>query len=114
MPSSASSPATAPTTWACNLIADGLDRLERVLDRLVSIHLHDNDGEGDQHKLLFSGTVDWPRLASLLARSPYAKPVSMECSMARYEDWEETAFLARARETGESFAAMVSQAGRPA
>ena len=93
-----------------NLIADGLDRLERVLDRLISIHLHDNDGEGDQHKLLFSGTVDWPRLAGLLARSPYAKPVSMETTMARYEDWEETAFLARARDTGETFARMVRDA----
>ena len=93
-----------------NLIADGLCRLERVLDRLVSIHLHDNDGEGDQHKLLFSGTVAWPRLAALLARSPYAKPISMECTMARYEDWDETAFLARARETGLAFAQMARQA----
>jgi len=93
-----------------NLIPDGLDRLGRVLDRLISIHLHDNDGDGDQHKLLFSGTVDWPRLAGLIARSPYAKPVSMESTMAKYEDLDETTFLSRAHEAGTTFAKMVRDA----
>ena len=90
-----------------NCSGDGLDRLERVLDRLIAIHLHDNDGEGDQHKLLFSGTLDWPRLAALLARSPYAKPISMENTMAKYEGADEAEWLAQAFERGTRFAAMV-------
>jgi len=67
-----------------NLAANGLDRLDRVKDRLLSVHLHDNDGTGDQHKLPFEGTVDWPRLARLIAASPYRKPISLESNMGSY------------------------------
>jgi len=41
------------------VVGGGLDFLARVKDRLISLHLHDNDGSGDQHKLLFSANVDW-------------------------------------------------------
>ena len=46
-----------------NLIADGLSQLEALRGRLISVHLHDNDGSADQHNLLFTGTVDWEKLA---------------------------------------------------
>jgi sugar phosphate isomerase/epimerase len=67
-----------------NVAGNGLDRLERVRDRLLSVHLHDNDGTGDQHKLVGDGTVDWPRLARLIAASPYRKPLSFESNMGSY------------------------------
>jgi hypothetical protein len=35
----------------------------------------------DLHRLPFSGTVDWRRLARIAAQSAYAKPVSLEVSM---------------------------------
>jgi len=91
-----------------NLFAEGLSRLDAIRDRLISVHLHDNDGLGDQHRLLFTGTVDWPRLARILARSSYDKPVSMELSM-RNEPYEnETEFLTRGFETGAQFAEMIA------
>lgn len=76
-----------------NLLSDGLDRLEAVADRLISLHLHDNDGTGDQHRLPFMGNVDWARLMGIIARSPYSKWVSLEVSQPRsgYED--EAAFV---------------------
>jgi len=76
-----------------NLLPDGLDRLEAAADRLISLHLHDNDGTGDQHRLPFMGNVDWARLTGIIARSPYSKWVSLEVSQPRsgYED--EAAFL---------------------
>ena len=93
-----------------NLFPGGLDRLDRIKDRLISVHLHDNDGAGDQHRLLFTGTVDWNRLAGIIARSPYGKCVSMEVSM-RNEPYEnEGAFLRQAFETGEQLAGMVASA----
>jgi len=50
-----------------NLSGIGLDQLEILKDRLISVHLHDNDGTGDHHNLLYSGTVDWARLAKIMA-----------------------------------------------
>jgi sugar phosphate isomerase/epimerase len=93
-----------------NVAGNGLDRLDRVKDRLLSLHLHDNDGTGDQHKLPFDGTVDWSRLASLIARSPYAKPVSMESNMGNYpKGTDEIDHLRSAYEAGTTFAAMVAR-----
>jgi len=93
-----------------NVAGDGLGRLERLADRLISLHLHDNDASADQHKLLFDGTVDWPRLARIIAASPYRKPVSMESNLRSYpEDTDEADFLARAFRTGTAFAGMVAR-----
>lgn len=79
-----------------NLSGDGLDQLATHAGRLLAVHLHDNDGSGDQHILPFMGTVDWGRLVGLIAGSSYAKWVNLEVSQARsgYED--EEAFLREA------------------
>jgi len=87
----------------------GLDHLDALKDRLISIHLHDNDGVGDQHKLLFTGTVDWPRLAAIIAKSSYKKCVSMEVTMRNMGISDEQAFLAEAFKTGTVFSEMVSK-----
>lgn len=44
--------------------------LEKLLPRVVTCHLHDNDGENDQHRMPGAGTVDWTRTMALLARAP--------------------------------------------
>ena len=56
----------------------GLDRLEEHRDRLIAVHLHDNDGRADRHDLPFTGTLDWRRLAGIVAASAYEKCVSLE------------------------------------
>jgi sugar phosphate isomerase/epimerase len=91
-----------------NTSPDGLDNLESLKDRLISVHLHDNDGTGDQHKLMFMGTVDWERLARIMAESAYEKCVSMEVSMRRSGIEDETIFLAKAFETGTRFSGMIA------
>ena len=61
--------------------ATGLDCLEQRIDRLLALHLHDNDGCGDQHQPPFYGTLDWPRLVAAIRRSPsYRGPLSFELS----------------------------------
>jgi len=87
----------------------GLDHLESLKDRLISVHLHDNDGSGDQHKLMFSGTVDWQRLARIMAESAYKKCVSMEVSMRNAGIGDEGVFLAEAFRTGERFSRMIAE-----
>ena len=61
-----------------NLAPGSLDRLEKLKGRLISVHLHDNGGDKDSHKLPFMGTVDWDRLAKIIAASSYRKCVSTE------------------------------------
>jgi len=85
----------------------GLGGLEQLRDRLICIHLHDNDGASDSHMPLFSGTVDWARLARILAASSYTGPVSLETVMAESGCHDEAAFLAHAFDTGTRFAEMI-------
>jgi len=92
-----------------NLRADGLARLEALTDRLISIHLHDNDGGSDQHRLPFTGTVDWPKLARILAASAYRKWVNLEAAMAQSPIGDEGVFLRRAFEAGTRLAEMIKQ-----
>lgn len=88
--------------------ATGLADLEKVKDRLIALHLHDNDGTADQHKLLFMGTVDWSRLARIIAASGYAKPaITMEVGMKNSGIPDEREFLLQAAKVGEKFAKMV-------
>lgn len=96
-----------------NTAGDGLDHLERLKDRLISVHLHDNDGTADQHKPLFTGTVDWPRLARILAASAYRRPMSQELQIGLSGYDEAGAFLARACRDGVALTEMV-EAHRPA
>jgi sugar phosphate isomerase/epimerase len=89
---------------------DGPGWAMKHADRLLAIHLHDNDGSGDQHRIPFTGTVDWPRVVEAIAASPYGKWISMECGMVNepYEDKAE--FLLRARKAGEKLTAMLEEA----
>lgn len=90
-----------------NLIPDGIERLNAVRDRLISVHLHDNDGTADQHLLPFTGTVDWRRLAAVMADSVYRKCVSMESAIGRTGIDDEQQFLRQAYERGMRFAQMI-------
>ncbi len=60
----------------------GLDHMEPLKNRLQALHLHDNDGSGDQHQPPFFGTVDWERVVKLIAESSYkGRPLSFELAM---------------------------------
>lgn len=92
-----------------NMRPDGLNRLDRLKDRLISVHLHDNDGTADQHNLPFwdGGTVDWRRLASILAKSGYLKWVNMESTMKNSGMTDEPAWLAKGVEAGTRLSTMI-------
>ncbi len=92
-----------------NMGGEGLAHLEAVKHRLLSVHLHDNDGSGDQHLLPFDGSVDWERLTDLLASSSYEKCLSLEISMRGYEGEEESAVLRRAWERGRRLTEMAAE-----
>jgi sugar phosphate isomerase/epimerase len=87
----------------------GFELLDSHKDRLLSIHLNDNDGVKSLHDLLFSGTIDWSRMATVIAESSYSKCASMEVMMNHSNIKSEKAFLKKAFETGTVFAKMLSQ-----
>lgn len=39
-----------------------------VKEKLECLHLHDNDGKNDQHRLPFQGNIDWKKLMPLLLK----------------------------------------------
>ena len=89
---------------------DGLAHAERLADRLVVTHLHDNDGTGDQHRPPYEATLDWDRLAGIVARSPYRKPLNLEVGMRSSPSEDEDAFLRRCLAIAAKLEAMVAAA----
>jgi len=88
----------------------GLDRLEAGLkDRIISIHIHDNDGEKDLHQIIGHGTVDRPRLARVIADSSYEKWLNQECTMDNTDIEDEAEYLAEAYRQGAALAEMIAQ-----
>jgi sugar phosphate isomerase/epimerase len=97
-----------------NVDGVGLAELDRARDRLLSVHLHDNSGTADEHRLPFSGTVDWARLAAILSASAYRKCISIESNMSHEPTLGQEEFLAGAFAAGGRLAAMVAERSCPA
>lgn len=55
-----------------------LDLLEKYGDKLMALHLHDNDGTGDQHLLPLEGSVPWARIMAHLTRLQYPGDLTLE------------------------------------
>lgn len=72
--------------------------LELYGRRLVTLHLHDNDGVRDKHQLPFDGEIDWKTIAEQLRSTGYDGGVSLEVqAFGWYEQhMDADAFLARA------------------
>ncbi len=47
-------------------------------DRLAVLHIHDNDGRGDQHIAPFTGYIDWPAFMAALREIGYRGVLSLE------------------------------------
>ncbi|MCX7005576.1 MAG: sugar phosphate isomerase/epimerase [bacterium] len=90
-----------------NVDGVGLAQLAAMKERLISIHLHDNDGTADQHRLPFTGTVDWGRLMTIVRTSAYEKCISMESAMRHEGIANEEEYLATAFAAGRRLSAML-------
>ena len=106
-----------------NLLGNRMNEMEQRKSRIVATHLHDNDGEHDLHKPLFTGTMDCEALAKLIATSSYKDRVPcFELSMKNTPYWDETkealeqtpenrkAFLKDSYESCVKFAKMIEAA----
>lgn len=50
-----------------NVFDKDFDYLDKFLDKLIAVHLHDNNAKLDQHTLNQFGTIDWNYIAKKLA-----------------------------------------------
>ena len=60
--------------------------LNRIGDRLICTHVHDNDGASDQHLLPFDAALDFDLLARELAECGYEGDLTLEINYAKYAD----------------------------
>jgi sugar phosphate isomerase/epimerase len=87
---------------------DGLARSRDLIQRLIVVHLHDNDGTGDQHLIPFDGTMPWETVADLIVSSPYVKPLTLEVTMRPTTYPDEDAFLRQSAAAAAKLEAMLA------
>jgi sugar phosphate isomerase/epimerase len=76
-----------------NYFTPGIDVLAQYGDKLAALHLHDNDGSGDQHLLPFDGTIDWEHTMAQLKGLGYTGPLALEVFAPNKDDNRLTAPL---------------------
>lgn len=65
-----------------NAFSHGENYLASYADRLLAMHLHDNDGIHDLHSMPFAGTVDWIHAVQMLSTAPlFSRAITLECGI---------------------------------
>ena len=68
-----------------NAFSHGENYLLSYADRLLAMHIHDNDGIHDLHGIPFTGTVDWNAAVRELSRAPlFSRMLTLECGIGKY------------------------------
>lgn len=60
-----------------NFLTPNEDLLSQYSSRLMALHLHDNDGDDDQHILPFDGTIGWPATMKKITEIGYSGSVAL-------------------------------------
>lgn len=68
-------------------LEDGLTKsFERLKGRIITTHLHDNDGGSDQHLVPEEGRIAWKKFIAELYNSGYMGPLVFECDYRNSEE----------------------------
>ncbi len=78
--------------------------LERFGDRLLTFHLHDNNG-ADIHVLPYEGTIPWDRFGTALQGLPYRGNLLLEVDIRHSQFQNPAEFLAQAKARAEALLA---------
>jgi sugar phosphate isomerase/epimerase len=65
-------------TGHANLWCNETDWLSLYSDRLAAVHLHDNNGNEDEHSFPLSGTINWTATMQKLNKSTYDGCITLE------------------------------------
>lgn len=74
------------------------DLLSMYGSRLMALHLHDDGGSYDQHRLPFDGTIDWSAAMKKIAVTGYSGATAIEAMNWDYKDLSAEEFLNEAFE----------------
>ncbi|MDD4494280.1 MAG: sugar phosphate isomerase/epimerase [Eubacteriales bacterium] len=90
-----------------NVFTPETELLKLYGDKLLALHLHDNNSTDDWHSLPFSGVLDWNAVASKLKSISYNGSIALEIGNTRFEHIKEPqAFLRMAVESATRIADM--------
>ncbi len=53
---------------------------DKFKDKIIAVHMHDNDKTDDLHMLPFDGTTDWNMIVENLNKAGYQGPITLESS----------------------------------
>jgi L-ribulose-5-phosphate 3-epimerase len=73
----------------CNVFTPEIDFLSLYGDKLIALHLHDNNGTEDWHSLPFSGSINWGDIANKLKAISYNGAIALEVENKKFEHIEE-------------------------
>ena len=93
-----------------NICRVGHEWLARWPERLMALHLHDNDGSEDQHLLPFDGNIGWPALMQAIAATGYPGAVALEVLHMGHEALLSEEFLALAYERAKRLEGFMKEA----
>ena len=68
-----------------NVFLPDIDLLGLYGNRLMALHLHDNNGKDDWHALPFSGNIDWDKIKLKLKAVKYNGAISLEVGNKTFE-----------------------------
>ena len=74
----------------------GFEMLEQFGHRLLTVHLHDNDGTKDAHVLPWEGTTDWERFRDLFHGLDYRGNLLLETDIGNSRFKDPAVFLSQA------------------
>ena len=74
-----------------NLLIPEVDLLTLYGDKLMVLHLNDNDGKDDLHTLPFSGNIDWSDIKAKLKVIDYKGSIALEVGNKTFEHITEPA-----------------------
>ena len=94
-------------TGHANIWSRGTDWLSMYADRLAAIHLHDNNGNEDEHTFPLTGTIDWTAVMEKINISPYDGCLALETEYKGKENIEQLeSFLKTSYQSGLDLASL--------
>lgn len=76
-----------PVCWWENGVIPEDGALEKMKDRIVTCHIHDNNGYADLHDMPGDGTIDWNALVPELKSCPNMKEYQTEVGLVGGRNW---------------------------
>lgn len=70
---------------------------EKYQNKLICVHLHDNDGYSDLHKLPFTGNIDWQFVGSKFKEINYQGPLTLEVVNKHQLEINEELYIKKAK-----------------